>query len=1128
MWSRLTLRSKLRIYFASLTSFVLIISILSIVFVNDINSKTEDFYDHPYQVTYSTKAIQSEIRNLFTTMLRLTNSTDAEDIITFSNSNTISGEIIEGHFLVIKSQYLGNQKDVTDLYELYKISEQNRLDVIEYMKAGEFQDAIDFVNNMGPGNVENLLTALEKIEVFAFAKAKSLNNEAEQTANLYTTSITIVVFVIFVMAGTLYFYLIKGMYPPLNKIIDTIESFNKGENENYLDLERHDELGIISNSFNKMLEFMKTKEETQSLKMELSELKNAEELNKIQLNLKASLNSPSDIIILSLDTEYRYMFYNQAHSNSMKISYNSNVVEGKCIFDFMSSQSDIDKVKVYYDRTLLGETHTHIAQFGDITKHYFETVYSPIIDDAQEIVGLTAFSRDVTKRENALIALKYEKETAQNYLDVAGVMIVILDIDGNIILMNKKGCKIIGSEYKDIIGKNWFDNYIPKKSKVEIHNMFLKVFSKKAVLTEKHDNVIITSSGEERLISWNNSLIVDEKQQITGVLSSGEDITDQRNKEIELQRTKMYLQSSLESPKDMIILSIDNKYNYNYFNQNHQESMLTIYGSEAKIGSNILEKVTIEEDKIMAKNNYDRALSGETYSVIQEYGSELKIYFESYFYPIFDENNDVVGASVFARNISDRVKEQQALRQSEERFKLLVNMMPLSIVQYQIIKGNKNGTLDFVILGVNKVFEKLMGMTSVELVGKSIRDLYENVEYHNIAELEKVALDNESRIFEDYSEMLDRYLRVIAYKTDSDKLAVIIEDTTETRERLKEIEYISYHDALTNLHNRRYYEDNLAILDVPENYPITIVMSDINGLKLINDAFGHTAGDKLLVSASKVILDACRKTDLVARIGGDEFVIVMPKTDRLTAEKIVDNINKEAKNVQIESIELSISFGFKTKNNDNEDIQEIYRSAEDSMYRVKLIEIPSMRSSAIETILNTLYEKDKSSEIHSRTVSDISEKLAIAAGMDRQDVNVVKTAGLLHDIGKIIIPISIITKQGKLTAEEYDLIKGHPEIGFRILNSTHDLRIISNIVLNHHERWDGLGYPRGITADNIPIQSRIISIADAFDAMTSERTYRDIFTYEHALNEIKNNSGTQFDPELVKVFVDNFDMITKI
>ena len=281
---------------------------------------------------------------------------------------------------------------------------------------------------------------------------------------------------------------------------------------------------------------------------------------------------------------------------------------------------------------------------------------------------------------------------------------------------------------------------------------------------------------------------------------------------------------------------------------------------------------------------------------------------------------------------------------------------------------------------------------------------------------------------------------------------------------------------------------------------------------------GHSTGDLVLKEFAKVAKNTLRVSDIVARIGGDEFIILMPNTAGTEAEKVIDKINKAAKKITVESLELSISFGFSTKNETHKNIHETHRTAEDQMYRVKLLEIPSMRSGAIETILKTLYEKDEKSEIHSRAVSEISEKLAIANEMNRQEVNEVKTAGLLHDIGKIIIPISILTKEGLLSSEEYNLIKGHPEIGFRILNSTQDMRNISTIVLNHHERWDGTGYPRGIKEDEIPFKARIIAIADSFDAMTNERTYREIITKEEALIEIVNCAGTQFDPKLVETF----------
>lgn len=352
------------------------------------------------------------------------------------------------------------------------------------------------------------------------------------------------------------------------------------------------------------------------------------------------------------------------------------------------------------------------------------------------------------------------------------------------------------------------------------------------------------------------------------------------------------------------------------------------------------------------------------------------------------------------------------------------------------------------------------------------------------------------------------------------------DNVSEKNQMIEELEYAANFDFLTGIWNRKYYEESLKILDRPENYPLSIVVADINGLKLINDAFGHHVGDELLKSAANIISVVSGAHSLVARTGGDEFVIVFTNSTKIQAEEKITQIKEECKSVKVNAIELSISFGCSTKTVENEDIYEIYRSAEDLMYREKLLEIPSMRSGAIETILSTLNEKDKHSEIHSRMVSNISMQIAKHFGMDRQDIAEVKTAGLLHDIGKIIIPLPIINKKGSLTADEYAIIKNHPEIGYRILNSTQDMRSISDIVLSHHERWDGLGYPRGIQKEDIPLKSRIISIADAFDAMTSERSYRKTMTKEEALQEIVNHSGTQFDPQLVQVFEEHFDEIT--
>ena len=335
----------------------------------------------------------------------------------------------------------------------------------------------------------------------------------------------------------------------------------------------------------------------------------------------------------------------------------------------------------------------------------------------------------------------------------------------------------------------------------------------------------------------------------------------------------------------------------------------------------------------------------------------------------------------------------------------------------------------------------------------------------------------------------------------------------------KKLEYLSYNDQLTGLYNRRFFEEELNRLDVERNLPITLILGDVNGLKLINDSFGHLMGDDLLKKVAEAIKKGCREDDIIARLGGDEFVILLPKTDTLQAEQIVKRIKAAAAKEQVGSMDLSISFGFQTKKNVEESIREIFKKAEDFMYREKLFESPSMRGKAINAIINALHEKNEREEQHSQRVSELSKSIGEAIGLSDREVQELKTAGLLHDIGKIAIDENILNKPGKLTASEWREMRQHPEKGYRILSTINDMSEIADYVLYHHERWDGKGYPKGLKGEEIPLMSRILSVADAYDAMTSSRSYRSEVKEEVAIEELRKNAGIQFDPQIVSIFI---------
>jgi diguanylate cyclase (GGDEF)-like protein/PAS domain S-box-containing protein len=347
------------------------------------------------------------------------------------------------------------------------------------------------------------------------------------------------------------------------------------------------------------------------------------------------------------------------------------------------------------------------------------------------------------------------------------------------------------------------------------------------------------------------------------------------------------------------------------------------------------------------------------------------------------------------------------------------------------------------------------------------------------------------------------------------------QDITERKKNENQILYMGYHDQLTGLHNRRFYEEELIRLNIQRNLPLTIAMADVNGLKLINDSFGHAIGDEVLRKAADLITKCCREDDIVARLGGDEFGIIFPKTDSNSAEEVISRIKLMATNLKMDPINISISFGHETKNLKEENIVDIIKRTEDHMYRHKLYESSSMRSKTIDLIMNTLYEKNNREMLHSKRVSRFCEMIATKMNFDKDDINQMSIAGMMHDIGKIGIDEKILNKDAQLNNEEWVEMKRHPEIGYRVLSSVNEFSEIAEYVLEHQEKWDGTGYPRGLQGEEISIQARIITIADAYDAMTTERTYSHALSKEAAMTEIKKCAGTQFDPEIVNVFIES-------
>ncbi len=495
---------------------------------------------------------------------------------------------------------------------------------------------------------------------------------------------------------------------------------------------------------------------------------------------------------------------------------------------------------------------------------------------------------------------------------------------------------------------------------------------------------------------------------------------------------------------------------------------------------------------------------------------KLKIYGKDEFAFLRNSINNMLG----------RIEaEQYKVKENEEKL-----FSTLKSVGDGVIAVDNNGMVDF----LNPVAQILTGWGQEEAYGKPFETVFniineytgEKVEnpVQKVFELQEtielanhtilVSQDGVQRAIEDTAAPIkDRFGKIIG-------VVLVFRDFSDKKQKRLQIEYLSYHDQLTGLYNRRFFEEELKRLDTVRNLPLSIIFADINGLKTINDAFGHQQGDQLIQQVAEVMKAECRADDIIARTGGDEFIMLLPQTDSASAQELMNRFKKNIELKKIMGLNISISFGSDTKNAENQSAWDILKNAEDLMYQKKILESSSKRSAVIRSILNTLHVKSPQEEAHSQRVSLICESIAKTYNLSEDEVRELKAVGELHDIGKITIDEVTLNKAGTLSESEWAKMKQHPEIGYRLLGTSSEYYDIADYVLAHHERWDGTGYPRGLKGEAIPWKARIITIADAYDVMTTGRPYRKPLNEAAAVAEIRANAGTQFDPAIARVFVE--------
>lgn len=355
------------------------------------------------------------------------------------------------------------------------------------------------------------------------------------------------------------------------------------------------------------------------------------------------------------------------------------------------------------------------------------------------------------------------------------------------------------------------------------------------------------------------------------------------------------------------------------------------------------------------------------------------------------------------------------------------------------------------------------------------------------------------------------------------EIIIACRDITARKDAVDKIEYVTYHDDLTDLFNRSFFQNRKDALG-EDQYPLSVIFIDIDNLKLVNDAFGHQVGDRMLVKSAEVVEDSCRDDDLVFRWGGDEIVVLLPRTSEEEGEKIIERIRGNIVQAEFDPVDLSLSAGIATVHDyhEGEGIDQVLKEAESRMYQNKMAGREEVTERILAAITDELEKRSVPVMEHSRRVEKLSVELGEELGLKEDDLEKLAKAGRYHDIGKLSLEQKLLDKKySELTEEEKEELATHAETGYQILKELPGMTDVARIVLHHHERWDGSGYPRGIKGEEIPYLSLVLSVANAYEFLTGQH-YRPSrrLSRDEAIEELRQSAGNRFSPEIVEQFIE--------
>lgn len=805
----------------------------------------------------------------------------------------------------------------------------------------------------------------------------------------------------------------------------------------------------------------------------------------------------------------------------------------------------------------------HVIIRKDGERRFVENSFSLIRDAEGRPAGFRGIVRDITEHKRKKEELDLQKAYFQQLFENSPEGIAILDREDRFVDANKGFERLFQYSIEEIRGRSVNDLIVPGNMFEQARNLSLKAMEGKIVQTDavrrcKDGSLVdvsilaypVSFGGRQAGIFVMYSDITDRKKAQQDLQAMNEKL-EATNEELIAAEEELKQQFSELQKSEQALRESENKFRQLFHNANDGIVLLDMdegvdFGRYIEVNDIACKGLGYSREEFLSLSPLN-VIAGENRCQIPPMTRD-HITFETYCLSrtgqkipfeinghTFTLNGKRVGLFV-ARDITERKLAEEKLRTAHQQLVDIIEFLPDPT--FALDKDRK-------VIAWNRAIEEMTGVRKEQIIGmgnyaysipfygeprpalvdlvfsqdREIELLYEKIERKGntlFTEVFTPALfeGRGAHIWVESSPLFDSNGNVVGAIES-------IRDITDRKQAEEQLKYLSLHDPLTGLYNRAYFEEEMRRLESGRYNPVSIIVCDVDGLKLVNDTLGHQCGDDLLVAAADAIRESFRGGDMIARIGGDEFAILLPNSDRNVVESACARIRAAVEKYSAANpdLPLSMSIGSATGAAASVSPGDLFKEADNNMYREKLHRSQSTRSALVQTLMKALEERDFITEGHAERLQNLVALLAKSIGLPERRIADLRLLAQFHDIGKVGISDRILNKPGPLTIEEVSEMQRHCEIGHRIAQVAADMAHIADWILKHHEWWNGGGYPVGLKGEEIPLECRILAIVDAYDAMTSDRPYRKAMSPEEVVAELKKYAGIQFDPQLVPVFL---------